>query len=255
MPINITKLPHYKGLCYASPCAWDIGTRWGSETPVVPTSTIVLGYNDIINAPVADPSDVDQWNAYFLSAGNYSNYISVSVVGNDVTLTSYVGVTAASVIDGDFNLISVTDNGIFENITACFVQLCPILTFAGSSSLITTDRLINYCDALIGVNFPLLEEVDTIFVDCFAITYASFPALLIMNGGQNFNQCGTLNTIELPVLTQLGNTVGDDSVFASMGVGSLALTVPTALATVNSGNPDGDITFAISNYGAIITYV
>jgi hypothetical protein len=36
MPINITKLPHYKGLCYASPCAWDIGTRWSTEEPVIP---------------------------------------------------------------------------------------------------------------------------------------------------------------------------------------------------------------------------
>ena len=69
-----------------------------------------------------------------------------------------------------------------------------------------------------------------------------------------FGGCIRLETVTLASVTDLGGTTGDDTVF--LGCTSLtSVTVPTALATIDSSNPDGDLVYADVTLGATITYI
>ena len=52
-----------------------------------------------------------------------------------------------------------------------------------------------------------------------------------------------LREINLDGCLNLGATVGDDLVFENIVGNGILLSVPVALMTCNSGNPDGDIIY------------
>jgi hypothetical protein len=56
-------------------------------------------------------------------------------------------------------------------------------------------------------------------------------------------------------IDQTGNTVGDDAVFSDILGNLILLTIPSALMTCNSGNPDGDIIYLQANNTVSITTV
>ena len=64
-----------------------------------------------------------------------------------------------------------------------------------------------------------------------------------------------LTTINLPSCINLGKTVGYDNVFDSILGNTITLTVPSALTTCNSGNPDGDIQYLQANNTVTIVTV
>ena len=61
--------------------------------------------------------------------------------------------------------------------------------------------------------------------------------------------------INLPMCTNLGGTVGNNSVFFGISGNNITLTVPSALMTCNSGNPDGDIQYLQANNTVTIVTV
>lgn len=93
---------------------------------------------------------------------------------------------------------------------------------------------------------------------CFSFNGTPNPQSFSLNSAQNigdycFLNAGNLTSLSLPNAFNLGTTVGDNGVFQNTAI--TALTVPVALATVNAGNPDGDITQLIIDNAATITYI
>ncbi|HMT02023.1 MAG TPA: leucine-rich repeat protein [Burkholderiales bacterium] len=101
-----------------------------------------------------------------------------------------------------------------------------------------------------------LTALETAGESCFQSTVAAsftLPSLLTI-GNFGFYDNTVVTTILTAALTALGTTVGNNSVY--LGCTSLtAVTVPTALQTVDGGNPDGDLVYASGTLGAVITYV
>lgn len=101
-----------------------------------------------------------------------------------------------------------------------------------------------------------LTALETAGESCFQSTVAAsftLPSLLTI-GDYGFYDNTIVTTILTAALTALGTSVGNNSVF--LGCTSLTgVTVPTALQTVDAGNPDGDLVYAVGTLGTTITYV
>jgi len=109
------------------------------------------------------------------------------------------------------NVTSVDEGGI---------ALCPLLNDLNIPSCLTIGNgsLLDNA-SLIEVNLPLCTSI----------------------GGGAMENCMALTTINIPACTDLGGSVFDDGVFNTISGNTITLTVPTALMTADSGNPDGDI--------------
>jgi hypothetical protein len=116
-------------------------------------------------------------------------------------------------------------------------------------------------NTLTTVNLPNLLTINNgvafntgAFQNCNGITDLSFPLLTSINGTWCFESMLNITSISMPSLTTLGNTTGDDSIFAFIKT-NCSITVPLALATVSGGSPDGDLVYAITSRTATVTYV
>ncbi len=92
------------------------------------------------------------------------------------------------------------------------------------------------------------------FKGCYSLQSVSLPSVTSI-GNQAFGDCYSLISLSMPSLEFLGTTTGNDSVFSgvndpSRGNAGLDVYVPSALSTVNAGNPDGDITFLLSLFSS-----
>ena len=83
---------------------------------------------------------------------------------------------------------------------------------------------------------------------------ASLPLCLSI-GSFAFNNCDALNSVYIPLCTNLGGTTGDDSVFDNANERDITITIPASLMTNNSGNPDGDIQYLQVEDNTTITQV
>lgn len=109
------------------------------------------------------------------------------------------------------------------------------------------------CASLASISFPVLDSIGN---SCFSMAFAytiidtlSFPVLTFI-GDNAFSAAiydSSVESIEIPSCTSLGSSTGDDGVFEAISGFSLSLTVPAALMSCNSGNPDGDIQYLQAN--------
>jgi hypothetical protein len=243
----------------------------GGSTPP-PIQALRLTFDSIENANllVGDASSVSDWNTFF-DLPTYGNpFTSVEVVGNEVRL---FGGSEIVIKEGLFDrpdglgesLLEVNDqigciieleysafgdsdyNGCY-NLT--YVNL-PNVTVAGGYAFGTA----GYLSEILIINLPQLITAGNIcFSGCYSINVLNFP-LLTTAGLACFNGIESLTTINLPSCTNLGGTVGDDNVFQGITGNTITATFNSALATNNSGNPDGDIDYLDSNNTVTITYV
>ena len=138
----------------------------------------------------------------------------------------------------------------------------PVLTDVGIGAF-------GGCQSIISIDLPLLTEVnDSVFAGCISITTINIPLattigydafrecqsvvifdfpFTITVGDNAFENCSSAEIINLPVCTNLGGTVGYNAVFQSITGNTITLTVPSALMTCNSGDPDGDIQYLQAN--------
>lgn len=160
-------------------------------------------------------------------------------------------------------------NSAFSACTGLVTFTATVLNFAGDSCW-------SGCSSLSALNVPSLTVTgQKSWAGCSSLTNFSNSSLITAGieswkncsnlagfscvncttiGAGAFYNCSSLGTVDLRLCTALGNDVLNNNVF--YGCASLTkITVPTALATINSGNPDGDITYANSTYGTIIVYV
>lgn len=134
----------------------------------------MLTFDDIVNVPVADASDVDDWNTWFDLPTNGTPYNSVSVNSNTIILSGGSNITLTSYLFGDNvcgpHLISIIDNG------------CIIDPGEGSFS-----------------------DYGTNGYGCKNMTTAVFPAITTLNYWPFYN-CVLLNAFNIPsTITDIGD--------------------------------------------------
>ena len=161
-----------------------------------------------------------------------------------------------------------TDNGFgYETFAVGGFTAFAAQTFENETDLITFEDLTGWVtylgagcfNACLNLTIFVADNVsamaNAVFIQT-ALTEISLPNCASMSLGV-FAACSNLATINLPVCSDLGGTVFDDSVFDTIDGGNpVTLTVPTALSTADAGNPDGDIVYlTTTNAGSTIIYV
>ena len=176
----------------------------------------------------------------------FSNAELLNVTLNSVT-------TIGSFFMGGYpEVVTLTLPSLITAGESAFSNCTALTTFTAVALETALDSAFNGCTALITVTAPSLISARTAFIGCTDLVSISLPALETAGAGM-FGGCIRLETVTLASVTDLGGTTGDDTVF--LGCTSLtSVTVPTALATIDSGNPDGDLVYAC-NKGATITYI
>lgn len=175
--------------------------------------------------PVADPNNVADWNTYLSFVDHNNNpgtfgSVSWDGVANLATLYNW----------------SSTDHIVIKNTSG----------LTGESLLIQID------DTVSGILHTILPGalVNTTSL----LIVGSNHLVSILNGAF---QGSSIAQLYAPACTELGATSGDNGVFLGINPPFLTidLTVSSVLATIDSGNPDGDLRYLTTNYNAIITYV
>jgi hypothetical protein len=123
----------------------------------------------------------------------------------------------------------------------CFYD-CANLTSISLPSLINVGgACFQQCLLLPSLTLPSATIIDlAAFLSCTSLTTISLPSATYI-GENAMENCISLTTISIPSCTNLGGSVLDNDVFKDIIGNVITLTVPAALLTCNSGNPDGDI--------------
>ena len=137
----------------------------------------------------------------------------------------------------------------------CFTGCVAVTTF-DLPQLVTAGRnCFSYCTSVTTFDLPQLTTAGTYcFQACSSVTTFDLPQLVTAGTGC-FAYCTSVTYFNLPLCTDLGATVGDDSVFLDItGIG-ITLIIHGSLMTCNSGDPDGDILYLQANTtGLVILY-
>lgn len=252
-----------------------------------------LEWVDINNVPVTDPYSVADWNDFFALPTNGTPFTAVDVIGNTVYLygggnmtirnSLFVGLPLVSISDGK---VDIDDNvicpGIVINIAQSAFNECHTLETVSLPSALSTNAFsFSNCENLNDIFLPSLQYVGiACFEDCVSLSEIDLPSVITVGQGAfanvGFIFGGTINlplattigsiafsssiaggnfTLNIPSCTALGPTVGNDSVFINISLCAIALTIPVALMTCNSGSPDGDIQYLVANNTVTITTV
>jgi len=212
---------------------------------------VTVSFNSITSLPSAcflGCSSLTNINFPLLeSIGNYCFQECSSLTSIDFPLVTYLGSHAfaecTSLQSIRFPLI-VNLNGIstFGNtaITTLTSTNFPLLATIGQTDF-------GNCTSLTSVNLPSVFSVEYYgFGECTALTNVQLPNVTY-TAQRSFRNCSALTNLYMPSLSNLGSTVGDNLVFEFMTGATLTFTIPAALMTCNSGNPDGDIQYLQAN--------
>jgi hypothetical protein len=167
-----------------------------------------------------------------------------------VTPTNIYGSFASceSLINIDFPSLQTAGDESFNQCYAATTVNLPNLTTIGDRCFVNAQSLIN-------LSLPsLISAGYGAFSFSFILSTIDLPNLTTL-GANAMQLCGDLQVINLPSCTDLGGTVGDDSVFLTVIGSTITLTVPSALMTCNAGNPDGDIQYLQANNTVTIVTV
>lgn len=200
-----------------------------TETPEIPALDLTFDGT----FPVVDPSSVDDWNTFFDLPDNGTPFDRVSVVeylvklygGGDLVVKNNLFSSGQpqhllKYIDNSDVTIEVGD-GSFSGCTFLNEFKADVLVSAGVGAFSGTIRMASYS----------LPSIQTIGAFCFNIDAP----------------IGNSISFSLPELTNMGGTVGNNLVFFGIVGKSVFITIPSALMTCNSGQPDGDIQYLQAN--------
>ena len=212
---------------------------------------------------VGDVTDVANWNTYFDLPVYGSPFTSVSVTGDEVKLyggsniimkeslfdqADTLGTFLLEVDDQAGSIIELEYDALgYENYDGCrnlvYINL-PSVTVAASYAFNYAGY---FASSPLVVNLPLLTTIGNYcFFNCDTLESISLPSATTIGTGI-FQECNALTSISIPACINLGPTVGVDNVFSGITGNTITLTVPAALMTCNSGNPDGDIQYLQAN--------
>ena len=242
---------------------------------------LTIEFTDIIYADslVGDATNVGDWNTFFDFPYCSIPFTGVTIFGNNVTLEGGENISIISEkFKNKYEIVSIVDQGCVVYLGSYCFDTCNYLTTIDLPQVTTiSDNCFRFCGDLTTINLPELTAAsERSFYGCFTLTTIDLPQLLTAGVGC-FTTCGLVETVNLPSLTiagngcfiycvslttinlpsciNLGKTVGDDSVFNQILGNTITLTVPSALTTCNSGNPDGDIQYLQANNTVTIVTV
>jgi hypothetical protein len=108
--------------------------------------------------------------------------------------------------------------------------------------------------AITDLNLPKVTFLNSsVFRDMAQLRNLSLDVLINFPSVAQFLNCINLVTLSLPLCTNLGGTVLNDSLFTSVIGKSFTLTIPASRMTCNAGGPDGDIATLVANNTVTIT--
>jgi uncharacterized protein (TIGR02145 family) len=168
-------------------------------------------------------------------------------------------------LTNNLHLISILDLAgvIIETKLQAFAQ-CTNLSSVNMQGAITLSdgETFNGCSLLDEIILPNVKYinyaafqgviVETMYLPellhaydsaCFAsswIKHFNLPKLLSI-GTEGFYGLYSVESIYIPLCTDLGGSMSSDSVFSLTDLKTITLTIPSVLMTCNGGNPDGDI--------------
>lgn len=202
---------------------------------------LILRYNDVSNAPVANPADVSLWNSLF----------DLPISGNPFTSVLISGTQTIVLIGGsNIDCNSINTNGGFSNDT-------NILSINDTAGCVIGQTIrCNGCTSLVSANYPAATFTPkSAFGNCTQFTSLNAPSCTVV-ATLSFNTCTALQSVNIPACTDLGGSVLDDSVFGAITGQSVTLTIDSSRATCNAGGPDGDIAALLTaNPSSTIIYV
>lgn len=205
------------------------------------TSAILLKIEDDVDCVVA------------VAGGKNAGALSLCTALTTITLNGCI-MAEQEVFYSNAALTSVSLNGL-TTAGSAMLQDCDSLTSLSLPTLITAGSMaFNDCLLLATFTAPNLQTLGSSALSGSpALTAISLPALTAA-GDAAFSGCANITTISMPILTNLGTTTGNDNVFLGCTL-LTSVTVPTALATIDSGKTDGDLVYADVTLGATITYI
>ncbi len=156
-----------------------------------------------------------------------------AVFANDLNFPALITARQAC-----FEGITLGGDCIMSSLVTAYDNCFRSIVFTGATSfpLLTTFAGVN---GFLNTTFP-----NDISLPSLATTHDSCFENAVFNGN-----------IYLPSVTSLGLSVLDNSVFLGITGKTFTLTIPTALMTCNSGNPDGDIQYLNANNTLTIVQV
>lgn len=245
-----------------------------SGTIVPPTlEALELTFDNISNAPVADPTDFVQWNTFFDLPTYGTPFTSVTVNGNTVYLYGGSGITVKEALwcTLSYNpfpyLLQVRDNAecLIAADEAAFnlcteMNLCQLRedfilngTYVFSECYKLTQNDLLLTEIPIGTfsygytfeSFTNAANVTTIGGYAFSVCNTALKNAIFPNAttiGENaFFSCFVIENIDIRSCTSLGSSVTDPNVFGNITGQTITLTVPAALMTCNGGGPHASI--------------
>jgi len=249
---------------------------------------LILGFDNIssANTLVGDASDVNDWNTFFDLPTFGTPFTSVELDGNNVKLFGGSGIIVKpnlfdekgeslllindqigcieEVGENAFGFFITSGCGLLETVILnsvtsisnyAFLQCASLLNLEMSSLELIGESALAY---LLSIETILLPNVTSVgpaaFIGNDALLSIIAPQLQDVSDS-TFSGCVSLISIEIPSCISLGSTIGDNSVFFEISGQTISLTIPSALMTVNGGNPDGDIQYLVANNTVTITTV
>ena len=224
--------------------------------------------------PVANPTDVAEWNTFFDLPANGTPFTSVAVgINNDIHLYGSTGINLKSnlffvndslrlIDDSNSLIVNVVNDNTFSNCYSLQTVILPNVTSVGISgfdscnNLITVDlsktitiesNAFSFCQNLSSISLPLVTSInDYAFQFCYGLQNINLP-LVTYIGDYCFQYCYSLQNINLPSLINLGSSVYNNNIFDSVSGQIITMTVSPSILTCNGGNPDGDIQYLKSS--------
>lgn len=250
-----------------------------SGTIVPPTlEALELLFDNISNAPVSDPEDVNDWNTFFDLPTYGTPFTSVGVVGNLVKLYGGSGITLWGTIGPDTgiffnntNLVSIEDNSgsiVAINPRSLETNSTTLTTIILNSCLTGGDYAANTNTGLVTCELNSLEtsgdftfgtntveeynmpNLTTAGPASFIFSYLTkrfiFEALESI-GERGFRGAEIVEEFYIPSMTSMGTGPTDSTVMDFISGQTITLTIPAAMMTINGGNPHASIQTLIDN--------
>ena len=218
-----------------TPTATPTATPTGPTATPTPTATAV--------PPTATPTPT-----VTITATPTPSY-SLSLTFTSISEANNLVGTASSVSDWNTYFDLPTYGNSFTSVQVVGNQV----TLYGGSNIQLNSLSSNYLISAIDTGC-IVDVIFNAFGNSAALTSVTLPAATYIDS-QAFYNCPILTTINISGCTDLGGSVGNNSVFEGTTGNTITLTVPSVLMTCNSGFPDGDIQYLQANNTVTITTV
>lgn len=278
----------------------NVPTGYGNFNPATLTDDITYEYvapplglrmlfDDIVNAPVVDPTNVGQWNTFYDLPTNGTPFTSAWVSGNQVTLVgggamtfkygAFSGSTSILEVHDDAGVVVLVDWAAFINSSITDVTFDAALTigevnkngsFLGAAalanvSMASATTFLN-TDAygagtffnntsIVSLTLPSAVTCSNSFLyGATSLQTFSAPNMTTM-ATLGMTLCTSATLIDIPLCVNLGTDPTDVSVFDGITGQTITLNIAAVNATNNAGGVHASVAYLIANNTATVNYI